>query len=91
MDAYRRLADISDVPLCVSERLIGRYEFKQAVETGTVDVVMPDLCWTGGISEGRVIAAIAEAHQISVAPHNAGGPVLYFVNAYLSAAIPTST
>lgn len=88
VDAYRRLADATDVPLCISERLIGRYEFAQAIETGAVDVVMPDLCWTGGITEGRAIAELASAHHLPVAPHNSGGPALHFANAHLSAAIP---
>lgn len=87
-DAYRRLARATDVPLCVSERLIGNYEFTQAIETGAVDIVMPDLCWTGGISEARAIAETAAAHHLPVAPHNSGGPVLHFANAHLSAAIP---
>jgi L-alanine-DL-glutamate epimerase-like enolase superfamily enzyme len=86
--AYRRLADSTDVPLCVSERLIGRYEFEQVLSADVIDVVMPDLCWTGGISEGTAIASMAEAHQLPVAPHNSGGPVLHFANAHLCASIP---
>jgi len=87
-DAYRRLADATDVPLCISERLIGRYEFRQAIETGAIDVVMPDVCWTGGLSEARAVAEMAEAAQLPVAPHNSGGPVLHFANAHLAAAVP---
>ena len=86
--AYDRLARVSDVPLCISERLIGRAEFATAMRTGAVDIVMPDLCWTGGLSEGRAIAAMAESRQLPVAPHNSGGPVLHFINAHLSASIP---
>jgi len=87
-DAYARLAAATDVPLCVSERLLGRYEFAQALDTGVVDVVMPDVCWTGGLSEARAVAELAEAKHLPVAPHNSGGPVLHFANAHLSAAIP---
>lgn len=87
-EAYRRLGDETDVPLCVSERLVGRYEFDQAMRTGAVDVVMPDLCWTGGFSEGRAVAEMAEANHLPVAPHNSGGPVLHFANAHLAASIP---
>jgi L-alanine-DL-glutamate epimerase-like enolase superfamily enzyme len=87
-EAYSQLAKAVDVPLCISERLIGRYEFQQALRTGAVDVVMPDLCWTGGISEGKAIATMAEANQLPVAPHNSGGPVLHRANAHLSAMIP---
>jgi len=87
-EAYHQLAEAVDVPLCISERLVGRYEFQQALRTGAVDVVMPDLCWTGGLSEGKAIAAMAEANHLPVAPHNSGGPVLHRANAHLSATIP---
>ena len=88
IDAYRRLAEATDAPLCVSERLIGRYEFRQAIRTGAIDIVMPDLCWTGGISEARAVADMAESAHLPVAPHNSGGPVLHFADAHLSATIP---
>jgi L-alanine-DL-glutamate epimerase-like enolase superfamily enzyme len=87
-DAYRRLAAATDVPLCVSERLMGRYEFKRAMDTGAVDVAMPDVCWTGGLTEGRAIAALAESYHLPVAPHNCGGPVLHAATAHLCATIP---
>ena len=49
---------------------------------------MPDLCWTGGISEARAVADMAESAHLPVAPHNSGGPVLHFADAHLSATIP---
>ncbi len=88
LDAYTRLAADTDAPMCVSERLIGRYEFRQAIRTGAIDVVMPDPCWTGGISETRAIAELAEAEHLPVAPHNSGGPVLHAVDAHLATTIP---
>ncbi|MFB6112763.1 MAG: mandelate racemase/muconate lactonizing enzyme family protein [Halodesulfurarchaeum sp.] len=88
IEAYRRLAEATDAPLCVSERLMGRYEFRQAMRTGAVDVVMPDPCFTGGISETRAIAEMAESQHLPVAPHNSGGPVLHVADAHLAAAIP---
>jgi len=87
-EAYRRLARSTSVPLCLSERLVGPYEFAQVIETGAVDVAMLDLCWAGGISTGKAVASMAEAAHLPVAPHNSGGPVLHFANAHLSATIP---
>lgn len=87
-EVYRRLAEGTDVPMCISERLIGRSEFQKVLRTGAIDIAMLDLCWTGGISEGKAIVAMAEANQLPVALHNSGGPVLHFVNAHLSASIP---
>ncbi|WP_331233318.1 mandelate racemase/muconate lactonizing enzyme family protein [Natronorarus salvus] len=87
-EAYRRLARGTSVPLCISERLVGPYEFAQVIETGAVDVAMLDLCWAGGITAGKAVATMAEAAHLPVAPHNSGGPVLHFANAHLSATIP---
>jgi L-alanine-DL-glutamate epimerase-like enolase superfamily enzyme len=87
-EAYERLRQATNVPMCVSERLVGRYEFAELLRTGAVDIVMPDPCWTGGFSEALAVAAMAEAKQLPVAPHNSGGPVLHFADAHLSAAIP---
>lgn len=88
VDAYRQLSAATEAPLCISERLMGRHEFKQAMDTGAVDIVMPDLCWTGGLTEGTAIASMAETYHLPVAPHNCGGPVLHFATAHLCATIP---
>lgn len=85
---YQKLAAETEVPLCLSERLIGRYEFSEVFRTNAADITMFDLCWTGGLSEARAIASMAEAHHLPVAPHNAGGPFLHFANAHLCTTIP---
>ena len=38
-----------------------------------VDVIQPDLCHAGGISEVKKIAAMAESYYVKVAPHNPAG------------------
>ena len=85
---YQSLAAETDTPLCLSERLIGKYEFSEIFRIGTADIIMFDLCWTGGFSEAIAIASMAEAHHLPVAPHNAGGPFLHFANAHLCTTIP---
>ncbi len=62
------------IPIASGERLIGRWAFRPFFERGAIAVAQPDVCHTGGISEVRRIAAMAEAHGISVAPHNPLGP-----------------
>jgi galactonate dehydratase len=49
---------------------------------------MPDVCWTGGISELKKIATMAEAHAVPVAPHGALGPVQTIASAHVAAGIP---
>lgn len=88
LERYGQLQKVTEVPLCVSERLMGLYEFDMVIDSGAVDIVMPDLCWTGGFTGGKKIAGMAEAKHLPIAPHNSGGPVLHFANKHFSAVIP---
>lgn len=73
--ALAELRRSTSVPVMASERLMGRWAFHHAIESGAADIVMPDLGWTGGLSEGKKIATLASLHQLPIAPHNCGGPI----------------
>ncbi len=74
--AYRELAAATRLPLCLSERLMTRFGFRELMENRAARIIMPDICWCGGISEAKKIATMAETHYLPVAPHNCGGPRL---------------
>ncbi|HET7568153.1 MAG TPA: mandelate racemase/muconate lactonizing enzyme family protein [Gaiellaceae bacterium] len=74
-DALRQLRAQTDAPLCVGERLYTRWDFLPILRDRLANYLMPDVCWTGGISELRKIATMAEAHAVPVAPHGALGPL----------------
>ena len=74
--------------LATGERLYFRWGFKDLLERRLVDVVQPDICHAGGISELRRIASHAEMEYIKVAPHNPNGPVACAASVHLCAAIP---
>jgi len=83
--AYAELAHSTDLPLCLSERLMTRWGFRELLENRAAAIIMPDISWCGGISEGKKIATMAETYYLPIAPHNCGGPVLHFATAHLSA------
>ena len=83
--AYAELADSTDIPLCLSERLFTRWGFRELLENRAATIIMPDISWCGGISEGKKIATMAETYYLPIAPHNCGGPILHFATAHLSA------
>ena len=83
--AYRELKDSTRTPLCLSERLMTRWGFRELLDNGAASIVMPDLCWCGGFSEAKKIAAAAETEYLPVAPHNCGGPVLHIATLHLAA------
>jgi galactonate dehydratase len=75
-------------PLATGERLFSKWEYRALLESQAVDVVQPDICHAGGISELKKIAAMAETYYVKVAPHNPNGPVATAASAHLAAAIP---
>ena len=75
VEALQRLQSSTTTPICISERLLSRWQLRPYIESGAARIVMPDLIWTGGISETHKIAVLASAHQVPVAPHNVTEPV----------------
>ncbi|MBI4891424.1 MAG: mandelate racemase/muconate lactonizing enzyme family protein [Acidobacteria bacterium] len=86
--AYAQLASSTRLPLCLSERLMTIWQYRDLLETRAARILMPDLAWCGGFTQARKIAALGEAHYLPVAPHNCGGPVLHWASAHFAAAIP---
>jgi galactonate dehydratase len=74
--------------LATGERLYSKWDYVPLLEGRWVDVIQPDLCHAGGISEVKKIAALAEAYYVQVAPHNPQGPVSTAACAHLGLAIP---
>jgi D-galactarolactone cycloisomerase len=65
----RRVRASTHIPIAAGESEFTRFDFRDLIEAETVDVLQPDLAICGGPSEGRRIAALAEAHQLELAPH----------------------
>jgi galactonate dehydratase len=90
-ESYDALAQVRDqVPtrICVGERLHTRFEFIPIFQRRLADYVMPDVTWTGGISELRKIATLAEAHYVPITPHDASGPINLMAGAHVSMVVP---
>src|SRR5215510_8016990 len=57
------------------ERGHTKWDFAPVLQDKLADYIMPDVTWTGGITELKKIAALAEAYYIPVSPHDAAGPI----------------
>jgi L-alanine-DL-glutamate epimerase-like enolase superfamily enzyme len=90
VDDLARLVQETRLPICVSERLFTRYAFRQVLERKAAHIVMPDIIWTGGISESKKIANMAEAYHLPIAPHDCTGPVNIFACLQLCASCPNT-
>jgi galactonate dehydratase len=74
--------------LATGESLYSRFEFLRLLTVKGCDIIQPDICVVGGLLEMRKIAALAEAHYVTVAPHNPMGPLATAVNLHFSASQP---
>lgn len=86
----KRYSEASMAPVCASETLATRWRFRDLLETGAAGIVMLDLSWCGGISEGKKIATMAEAWHLPVAPHDCTGPVVLAASTHLSLNAPNA-
>ncbi len=75
-------------PVALGERLHSRWDVRPFLEAGCVDVLQPDVCHVGGISELRRIAAAAETYDVALAPHCPLGPLALAACVQVDAAVP---
>ncbi len=71
--------------LATGESLYSRFEFLRLLQVRGADIIQPDICVVGGITEMRRIATLAEAHFVTIAPHNPMGPLATAVNVHFAA------
>jgi galactonate dehydratase len=88
--ALAEYARSTDVWVCASETLGSRWPYKDLLERDATHVVMVDLCWTGGLTEGRKIAALAETWHRPFAPHDCTGPVGFVASVHASLSQPNT-
>ncbi len=88
IQALRSIREQVNVPICVGERLYTRHDFLPLLEQHLTDYIMPDVVWTGGISELLRIATLAEAYHVPISPHNAMGPLLVLAGAHTMMTVP---
>ncbi|MCH4457815.1 galactonate dehydratase [Staphylococcus haemolyticus] len=73
-DALKVLSNYS-VPIATGERMFSRYDYKDVLASGYVDIIQPDLSHAGGITECKKIISMAEAYDVAAAPHCPLGPI----------------
>jgi galactonate dehydratase len=74
-EALRDIANYVSIPIATGERMYSRWQFKNILKEGYVDIIQPDLSHAGGITECKKIFSMAEAFDVAVAPHCPLGPI----------------
>ena len=88
VDTMVDIARGTHLPIATGERIFTKWGFREILEKGAASIVQPDLCHAGGITEGRLIAGMAEAYYVPIAPHNPMGPISLAVGLNLAASVP---
>jgi galactonate dehydratase len=86
-DALADVARVVRIPIAAGERLGTAHEFRELLDRRACAVIQPNVCYAGGISGLRRIAAMAEPAGVSVAPHNPNGPIGTLVSVHLALAL----
>lgn len=86
--ALKQVREKISTRISVGERLHTRFEFVPIFENNLADYIMPDVTWTGGISELKKISTMAEAYYIPVSPHDASGPINIMAGAHVMMTVP---
>ncbi|CAN7364387.1 galactonate dehydratase [Acidovorax sp. LjRoot194] len=84
-EALKEIARISSTPIALGERLYSRWDFKRVLKGGYADIIQPDPSHSGGITETRKIATMAEAYDVALALHCPLGPIALAANLQLDA------
>ena len=87
-DALEQVRSQISTRISVGERLYTRFEFLPVLTRHLADYVMPDVTWTGGISELKKIAALAETFYVPISPHDASGPINILAGAQVMLTVP---
>lgn len=74
-EALREIANHTSTPIATGERMFSRWDYKNLLIDGYVDIIQPDVSHAGGISEVKKIVSMAEAFDVAVAPHCPLGPI----------------
>ncbi|MEX0643346.1 MAG: mandelate racemase/muconate lactonizing enzyme family protein [Pirellulales bacterium] len=92
-DSLQSLAQLrrsTRTPLCASELLLSRYAVRELLAAEACDVVMTDPVWTGGVTEARKIANLADTYNMGVIFHDCTGPVALAAALHLAVHCPNT-
>ncbi|MCC7372604.1 MAG: mandelate racemase/muconate lactonizing enzyme family protein [Chloroflexi bacterium] len=87
VEGYVALSAALEMPVAAGETECTRWQFEERLRQKAVDLILPDICRAGGISEGRKIALVADLHNVRWAAHvSMGTSVHVAAAAHLAAA-----
>ena len=87
-NALKQVRDKVSAAISWGERGHTKWDFVPILENKLADYIMPDVTWTGGITELKKISSLCEAYYIPVSPHDAAGPINVVAGAQVMMTVP---
>ena len=91
IDGSALVAHQVTTPVSGYETETGLPGFRELITRHAVDIVQPDVIWSGGITECRKVAALAQAYGMPVIPHVFSSAVSSIANMHFIAALPNGS
>jgi len=88
IEVFKRLKQSINIPLATGERDRTIWGMIPYLQERCIDILQPDCCHTGGISQMRKIAALAEAYMVPLAPHCTASNLGISASIHATAATP---
>lgn len=88
LNALKQVREKISAPISWGERGHTKWDFVPVLENKLADYIMPDVTWTGGITELKKISALCESYYIPVSPHDASGPINVVAGAQVMMTVP---
>lgn len=90
VEGYIEIRRALNLRISGAEQLRGRWAFRRMIQERALDIIQPDVCVCGGITEYRKIAAMASANHVRVIPHMFGTAIRLAATLHLLATLPDS-
>jgi galactonate dehydratase len=88
IEVFKRLKEQIRIPIATGERDRTIWEVSAYLQNGCIDILQSDVGHTGGISQLKKIATLAEAYHVPMAPHNTCSELGLTASLHVSASIP---
>jgi len=76
---YKELREKTSIPVSAGESEYLRYGFNQLLENKSVDIIQPDICSCGGLTEAKKISSLASVYGVDIVPHTWGSGLGIYV------------
>lgn len=90
MGGYLEIKSLTKTAIAAGEQVFGKMGYRPWLESRALDIIQPDLCSSGGITECKKIAAMAQASHVTMIPHVWGSGIGIAASLQFIASLPTS-